>query len=143
MSEIYAAVKRRGKSAWIVGAVTTSLDFPTADVDKDGITNISLQESVDVAHSKNSDGGDALTVMFNRQLSGNITLVYVPGKCPRPGDIVVYTDPDDGSKQKALEITQVGKETSNSMSANTMPVTLIWREAWGDDASVIASATTE
>lgn len=142
MAETYVAVQRRGKATWQVGAVTDNLQFLGGDVDKDGISTISLQESTEVAHTKDSNGGNALSVFFNPGMTGNITLVYAPGAKPHPGDVVVYTDPDDESAQKALQITAVGIESSNSMTANTMPVTVEWYAAWQDDAKLIAAATT-
>lgn len=136
----YLAVQRRGK-AWVVGAVTDDLRFLTGEVDKEGISSISLQESVESAHTKNNMGITVSSVYFNKSLTGNVTLVYKPGKSPRAGDVVVYTDPDDGNKEKALQILNVGKERMPTMNANTMPVSLEWFEGWADDATVIAAAS--
>lgn len=141
MATTYVAVKRRGKKAWVVGAVTDNLDFLGKSVDLTGTSQISLHETVESVHTKDNMGGNALTAYLNPGITGNITLVYTPGEKPRAGDIVVYTDPDDGGKQKALQITDVGVESNNGGNAAQMPVTVEWYSAWGDDAEVIAAAT--
>ncbi len=143
MATTYVAVKRRGKKAWVVGAVTDNLDFLGKSVDLTGTSQISLHETVESVHTKDSMGGNALTAYLNLGMTGNITLVYTPGEKPRAGDVVVYTDPDDGDKQKALQITDVGMESNNGGNAATMPVSLEWYAAWGDDAEVIAAASAD
>ncbi|MBQ8723951.1 MAG: hypothetical protein IJY80_06675, partial [Opitutales bacterium] len=117
MATTYVAVKRRGKKAWVVGAVTDNLDFLGKSVDLTGTSQISLHETVESVHTKDNMGGNALTAYLNPGVTGNITLVYTPGEKPRAGDIVVYTDKDDGDKQKALQITDVGVEINNGMQA--------------------------
>ena len=143
MSTTYVAVKRRGKKAWVVGAVTDNLDFLGKSVDLTGTSQISLHETVESVHTKDNMGGNALTAYLNLGMTGNITLVYTPGEKPRAGDVVVYTDPDDGDKQKALQITDVGMESNNGGNAASMPVSLEWYAAWGDDAEVIAAASAD
>lgn len=136
---VYAAVARRGKKAWVVGAVTDNLSALGKNVDFSGTSSISLHETVESAHTKNQNGGNALSVYFNRMLSGSVTLVYVPGERPRAGDAIVYKDPDDGGKTKVMQITDVGAEMSNGMQAATCPVTLEWSEEWQDDEEVLAA----
>lgn len=143
MATTYVAVKRRGKKAWVVGAVTDNLDFLGKSPDLTGTSQISLHETVESVHTKDNMGGNALTAYLNLGMTGNITLVYTPGEKPRAGDVVVYTDPDDGDKQKALQITDVGMESNNGGNAASMPVSLEWYAAWGDDAEVIAAASAD
>lgn len=138
MATTYVAVKRRGKKTWVVGAITDNLDFVGKAVDLSGTSQISLTESVEAVHTKDSMGGNAATSYMNRSLTGNIALVYTPGEKPRAGDIVVYTDPDDEDKRKALQIVTVGVESNNGGTSAMMPVSVEWFEAWGDDEEVIA-----
>lgn len=133
-----AIVARRGEGTWKIGAAIDGLDLSKFG-DAAGTSRITLTTQVDSAHTQDSNGNVALTAYFNENASGSVNLVYVPGKKPKPGNILVFTDPDDENKQKALQIVRCGDEIGNDNTARMITVEWEWYAGWQDDAEVIAA----
>ena len=110
-------ILKKGQS-WFVGLPETTASSISA------VQNAEESSAVDVAHTKDSNGDDAMSVFLNGQTSLTVSGVTTTASVPASGEELTYNN-------TTYVITNASVAYNNTGTGAIVTITAIGRDAWG------------